>query len=306
MPIPDFQTLMLPVLRSLADGKPRSLTEIVETLAVEYKLSEAERSELMPNGASPRFNYIVRWSMTYLFKAMLASRKSRGVYSISERGTATLKENPARIDMRFLTRFPEYVEWRESSTRGDDERTAHPAHDGPAPRTPEEQIGGAYQEIRAALADDILDKVKSCSPRFFERLVVDLLVRMGYGGTLPEAGQVIGKSGDGGIDGLIKEDKLGLGAIYLQAKRWEGLVPVGAVRDFSGSLDAHGAKKGVMISTSSFTSDAKTYVTKTGEKKIVLIDGYELAQLMIDHDVGVTPVTSYTIKRIDSDYFEEE
>jgi restriction system protein len=209
--------------------------------------------------------------------------------------------------MRYLTRFPEYVEKRGQLRRGD--RTQETAQLPPSvstEATPEELIGAGYQTLRDKLTKEILSLIHACSPRFFERLVVQLLLRMGYGGSLQDAGQVIGKSGDGGIDGVIKEDRLGLDFVYVQAKRWENAVGRPQVQAFAGSLLGHGARKGVMITTSYFTPDAREYVKTTGDQKIVLIDGDELARLMIDYDVGVSTVNTYAIKKIDTDYFEEE
>lgn len=294
---------MLPALRFLKDGQVRSSSEIREELATQSSLTDEERNELLPSGTVPRYDNNVSWALTFLAKALLINKPSRGHYQISDRGREVLRTSPDRVDMRYLARFPEYVEWRGQSRRP---TSPTPPTRAPAEHTPEELIGSGYELLRDNLAKEIMERVRVCSPRFFERLVVALLLKMGYGGTLPEAGQVMGKSGDGGIDGLIKEDKLGLDVIYVQAKRWDGTVPAGAVRDFAGSLDYHGAKKGVFITTSSFTTDGRQFVGKIGEKKIVLIDGLELAQLMMDYDVGVTTVNTYAVKRMDSDYFEEE
>jgi len=305
MPIPDFQSLMLPIMRLMQDKETRKQAMIRDAMGKEFDLTEHERNELLPSGTVPRFDNNVSWALSYLSMAILLTKPSRGVYMISDRGLEALAGNPPRIDMKFLTRFPEYAERRRRATHGG-EQTAETTVEIQQHQTPEELIGSGYEQLRETLAATILDRVKQCSPRFFERLVVELLLKMGYGGTLRDAGQVIGRSGDGGIDGVIKEDKLGLDVVYIQAKRWEGTVPVNAVRDFSGSLDYHSAKKGVFISTSDYTSDARQFVSRIGEKKIVLIDGEELAQLMIDHDVGVSTVATYAVKKIDSDYFEEE
>jgi len=204
--------------------------------------------------------------------------------------------------MRFLRRFPAYNEWR--SQFGSDEEDSKEQNIAIDASTPQERMADGYKQFRAALADEVLTKVKTCSPRFFERLVVELLVKMGYGGSVEEAARVVGKSGDGGIDGIINEDKLGLDVVYIQAKRWEGTVGRPVVQAFAGSLEGVRARKGVMITTSSYSNDAEEYVQRI-EKKIILINGSRLAQLMIDHDIGVSTVTTYTIKRLDSDYFEE-
>jgi restriction system protein len=305
MPVPDFQSLMLPIMKLMSDKEMRKSATIREDMAKEFNLTESDRYELLPSGTVTRFDNNVSWALSYLSMAMLVTKPTRGQYVISDRGIEILKTMPSRIDMKFLNRFPEYAERRRRATHGG-EQPPEISAENQQHQTPEELIGSGYEQLRETLAATILDRVKQCSPRFFERLVVELLLKMGYGGTLRDAGQVIGRSGDGGIDGVIKEDKLGLDVVYIQAKRWEGTVPVGAVRDFSGSLDYHSAKKGVFISTSDYTSDARQFVSRIGEKKIVLIDGEELAQLMIDHDVGVSTVATYAVKKIDSDYFEEE
>jgi restriction system protein len=300
MPIPDFQKMFRPTLEFLNDGAIRHVKDIFEHLDGVFGLTEEERRDMVPSGQKSRFENRATWTLTHLFKAGLLEKPARGQYKITEVGKKALEVKNEEIDMRFLRRYPEYAEWR---TAGPSE--APKTHLEDTESTPDEQMADGYKLYRAALADEALSKVKSCSPRFFEQLVVDLLVRMGYGGSVEEAARVVGKTGDGGIDGIIKEDKLGLDIIYVQAKRWENVVGASSVRDFSGSLDYHGAKKGVFITTSQFTRDARDFVTRIGDKKIVLVDGFELAQLMIDHDIGVSTVTTYTIKRLDSDYFEE-
>ncbi len=213
-----------------------------------------------------------------------------------------LKEKPKRIDAAFLKRFPEFLEFVGAKK----DKQAAPASDElNNNETPEEMIEAAYQKLRQGLAVELLQTIKSCSPAFFERLVIDLLVKMGYGGTRKDAGQAIGKSGDGGIDGIIKEDRLGFDVVYVQAKRWDNVVSRPEIQKFAGALQGQRAKKGVFITTSSFTRDARDYVSMI-ESKIVLIDGDLLAQLMIDFNIGVTAVASYELKRVDSDYFTEE
>lgn len=303
MPIPDFQTIMLPALKILAKGEVMNTPQIREKLSKQFKLNEEEKNELLPSGTVPRFDNNVSWALTFLVKAKLIEKPTRGQYLLSERGKKTLRESPDRVDMRFLTRFPEYVEWRGQSKR---QATSTPANAQQIEHTPEELIGSGYQIFRETLTKEILERTRGCTPRFFERLVVELLLRMGYGGSLPEAGQIVGKSGDGGIDGVIKEDKLGLDFVYIQAKRWENSVGRPLVQAFAGSLLGHGARKGVMITTSYYTPEAREFVKTLGDQKIVLIDGNELAALMIDYNVGVSTVSTYEIKKIDSDYFEEE
>jgi restriction system protein len=249
----------------------------------------------------------VGWARTYMSKAALLEPTRRGHCRITDRGKAVLAERPSRIDVAFLERFPEFLEFRAL-------RRERPTVDAPEPRppdrsameeTPEEALEEAYQRLRGDLEAEILLKVKSCSPSFFERLVVELLVRMGYGGTLKDAGEAVGGSGDGGIDGIIKEDRLGLDVIYVQAKRWEATVGRPDIQRFAGALQGHRARKGVFITTSGFSREATDFV-KAIDPKLVLIDGSTLARLMIDHGVGVSTVRTFEVRKIDSDYFEEE
>jgi restriction system protein len=305
MAIPDYQTVMLPLLRFAADGQEHSKQESVEALAAEFGLSDADRRELLPSGRQATFDNRVAWATTYLKKAGLLAATRRAHFRITDRGREVLAEKPVRVNVKLLDRFPEFVEFRtRRNEEGQPEAPA--AMNLPASaQTPEEEIEAAYQRIRNDLADEVLQQIMSCSPSFFERLVVDLLVRMGYGGTRKDAGQAVGKSGDGGIDGIIKEDRLGLDVIYLQAKRWEGTVGRPEIQKFVGALQGQRAHRGVFITTSSFTKEAVHY-TSMIENKMVLIDGEMLAQLMIDHGVGVSSVASYEIKRVDTDYFSEE
>lgn len=303
MPIPDFQQLMLPMLRLAADGLDHSLSETIDYLAQQFGLDEDERRVLLPSGRQATFDNRIGWARTHLGKAGLLESPRRGLFHITDRGRALLQDNPSAITMPVLMRYPEYTDFR-ARTRGtneSDQTESVPTTE----RTPQETLELSYQSLRATLAQELLDRVKQSSPRFFEILVVDLLVAMGYGGSRRDAGQAIGRSGDSGIDGIIKEDKLGLDVIYIQAKRWEETVSRPTVQAFAGSLEGHRARKGVLITTSQFSSQAKDYVERI-EKKIILIDGEQLTQLMIDHNVGVASVTSYVVKRIDLDYFGDE
>jgi len=234
-------------------------------------------------------------------KAGLLESTGRGKFRITNRGLEILRSNPTGINTRFLKQFPEFLEFQNLSRQENkqDEKDEEPS------RTPEEVLEGSYQDLRRDLAQELLNRVKNSSPRFFERLVVDLLVALGYGGSRRDAGQAVGQSGDGGIDGIIKEDKLGLDVVYIQAKRWEATVGRPIVQAFAGSLEGQKARKGVLITASQFSQEAKDYVNRI-EKKIVLIDGEQLAQLMIDHGIGVTEVASYTVKKVDHDYFDDE
>jgi restriction system protein len=301
MAIPDYQTLMLPLLELASDQQEHSIAETVGSLAKEFKLTEQEQEELLPSGSESVFANRVRWARTFLKKAGLIEATGRGRFRISPRGLEVLKDKPRVIDNRLLSQFAEFQDFKSSAQMAI--VTAEPTKTAEA-HTPNELLDASYQELRQALAQEVLDHLKICSPRFFERVVVDLLVAMGYGGSRRDAGQAVGQSGDGGIDGIIKEDRLGLDAIYLQAKRWEGTVGRPVVQGFSGSLDGAKGRKGVLITTSQFSQDARDYVRHI-EKRIVLIDGRELAQLMIDCGLGVAEVAIYAVKRLDADYFDE-
>ncbi|KAE8761124.1 restriction endonuclease [Paraburkholderia madseniana] len=308
MPIPDYQTLMLPVLRAVADGQEHRFRSIVEKLADEYQLTDEERNTLLPSGTAPLFDNRVGWARTYLKQAGVVESKKRGYFNITERGKALLAQGPARIDNSTLDRYPEFATFRQKKT-GDAQATVTPVSQPgvTAPEidgsTPEESFAQAYQRLRANLEAELLDQVKSATPSFFERLVIDLLVAMGYGGSRQDAGSVIGRSGDGGIDGTIKEDKLGLDVIYVQAKKWEGAVGRPEIQKFAGALQGQRANKGVFITTSTFTREAKEYAGVIASK-IILVDGDQLVKLMVDHNVGVSTVSTFQVKKVDSDYFE--
>jgi len=306
--IPDFQTIMLPLLRQLKDGKEYKLDVIVDLMAKEFNITDEQRKELLPSGQTFVFGSRVGWARTYLKKAGLIDTPKRGYLKITETGLNVLKQNPNGINIAYLKQFPAFQDWQnikkdESSNNIDIEAIQSESINI---QTPEELLETSYQSIRKDLAQEILDKILNLSPAFFERLVVELLVKMGYGGSIQDAGRAIGKSGDEGIDGTIKEDKLGLDVIYIQAKRWQPGNVVGRpeIHKFIGALVGQGAKKGIFLTTSSFTKDAIGFIPKS-EMKIVLIDGMQLSQLMIDYNVGVTLQHQYEIKRIDNDYFEE-
>lgn len=304
MPIPDFQSAMLPVLRLAQDGKDHTLREAEEAIAVEFKATEEERNELLPSGRQRRLHNRVGWAKTYLQKAGLLEPNGRGRFRITPRGREVLQSNPSRIDMKFLEQFPEYNAFTALRREAPEAEPSAPELPS-ATETPEEILDASYQTLRRRLADELLDRIKACDPKFFEKLVIDLLVTMGYGGSRSDAGQAVGKSGDEGIDGIIKEDRLGLDVVYIQAKRWNNTVGRPVVQAFAGSLEGQRARKGVLITTSDFSREAREYVRQI-EKKIVLIDGGELAKLMIDHGVGVTEVATYTVKKLDLDYFGDE
>ena len=305
MAIPDYQSIMLPLLR-LSSANPAddlSLQEAISVLAGEFNLTEEDKSALLPSGRQATFVNRVGWAATYMKKAGLLEATRRGFFKISQRGLEVISQRPPAINVKFLNQFPEFIEFKamRSEKNGGDKD-----EDAADPRTPEESLEIEYQKIRSNLASLLLERIKQSSPPFFERLVVELLVKMGYGGSRADAGRAVGKSGDGGIDGIIKEDRLGLDVIYIQAKRWDEN-PVGRrdVQQFAGALQGQRATKGIFLTTSKFTNEAHDYVSKIGSK-IVLIDGEQLAQFMIDHNVGVSLSSSYEIKRIDSDYFSEE
>ncbi len=303
MAIPDFQTVMRPLLEVASDGKQHSNRDAREILALRFKLTDGEKNALLPSGRQGIFMNRVAWAKAYLQQAGLLETPQRGHFRITERGRQALEKAPERITIGFLQQFPEFVEFR-SPTRRQQHNQLEPETEE-AGRTPEETLEAAHLSLRTELAAELLTRVKKSSPNFFERLVVELLLKMGYGGSREEAGEAVGSSGDEGIDGVINEDRLGLDTIYLQAKRWEGTVGRPEIQKFVGALHGKRAKKGVFITTSSFSGDARDYV-KNIEPKVVLIDGRQLADLMIDFNIGVDPVIAYEIKKITLDYFEEE
>jgi restriction system protein len=301
MPIPDYQSIMLPLLKYAGDSKEHSMRDVIEVLAKEFNLTEQERKEILPSGLQSIFNNRVGWARTYMSKAGLLEAPRRGYFKITARGREVLKQKPKEINAKFLKQFPEFVEFqtvrKEDETEIESEKVTE--------KTPEESLEFAYQKIRRDLSAELLNKIKGASPAFFERLVVELLVKMGYGGSRKDAGKAIGGSGDGGIDGIIKEDRLGLDIIYIQAKRWDGMVGRPEIQKFVGALQGQRAKKGVFLTTSRFSDDARDYASSI-DSKVVLIDGVQLAQLMIDNEIGVSKIASYELKKIDSDYFSDE
>jgi len=300
--IPKYEKIMLPFLKCLADGKEHSLSETHDELADQFGLTDEELRELLPSGRQPIFRNRVGWARTYLKKAGLLTSPKRAHFKISDEGIALLNENPQEITSKFLTRYEEFVAFQ--SIKRTQKDTALNNNEENTDQTPEESLEYAYQKLHSELSKELLAIIKSCTAAFFEKLVIDLLITMGYGGSRKEAGQAMGKSGDGGIDGIINEDKLGLDVIYLQAKRWENTVPVKEIRDFTGALASKKAKKGIFITTSNFPKSVYEFVSQV-EYKIILIDGEKLASLMIEHSVGLATINTYHVKTIDSDYFEE-
>jgi restriction system protein len=293
---------MLPLLRVATDGKEHSLAEARMRLATEFQLDQAAQEERLPSGRQARFSNRVAWAKVYLEQAGLLSSPRRAHFVITDRGREVLRAAPARVDIRFLERYPEFVEFRSARGRVDaPPPVLDPADDS---ETPEEALEAAHAKIKARLASELLTLVKRGSPAFFEKLVVELLLKMGYGGSRADAGQAVGRSGDEGIDGLISEDRLGLDVVYLQAKRWDGSVGRPEIQKFVGALHGKRARKGVFITTGTFSADATAYVEHI-DPKVVLIDGRRLTELMIDFEVGVTTARTYRVKRTDSDYFDE-
>ncbi len=307
MAVPDYQSVMLPLLKFAAQkGTETSTSEAVEALAKELGLSEDDLKEMLPSGIQLTFVNRVAWASTYMKKAGLLEATRRGFYQITDRGRDLLKKQPKTINVKLLKQYPEFIEFQQlKGTRSGDKLTESKGTSDISTATPSEALEAAYENLRDELSDELLARLKKISPAFFERVVVELLVKMGYGGSRADAGKAIGRSGDGGIDGIIKEDKLGLDVVYIQAKRWDNN-PVGRpdVMQFADALQAQRANKGIFITTSRFTDDARIYVFQIGSK-IVLIDGEQLTSLMIEHDVGVSTVSLYPVKKVDSDYFEE-
>ncbi|MDP3745203.1 MAG: restriction endonuclease [Methylotenera sp.] len=302
MAIPDFQLVMLPLLNFSADQAEHSLQDAVESLAVKFELTAEERQELLPSGKQARFDNRVAWARSYFKQAGLVENTRRGYFKISQRGLDLLKTNPEKINKKTLEQYPEFLDFQNVRK---EIQEVEPVIDEPEKQTPEEQLENAYKTLTDGLASEIIQLVKTCSPSFFERLVVELLLAMGYGGTRVDAGRAIGQSGDGGIDGIIDEDRLGLDSIYIQAKRWEGVVGRPEIQKFVGALQGQRAHKGVFITTSDFTKEAQEYV-KNINTKVVLMNGFTLAKLMIENNVGVSMAATYQVKKIDTDYFIDD
>ena len=297
--IPDYQTCMLPLLKYAADNKEHKFSDAVDVLSNQFKLTKEEREELLPSKTQEVISNRIGWARTYMKKAGLLEDTRRGYFKITERGLGVINENLEKITTKYLGKFDEFKEFRQKHNEKESISENITTNDA----TPEEMLETGYAKLSENLVDDILSKIAECSPSFFEHLVVDLLVHMGYGGSFSEAAQIVGKSGDEGIDGIIKEDKLGLDTIYIQAKRWKGVVGRPEIQKFAGALLGQKASKGVVITTSTFTKEADEYASSV-DRKVVLIDGEKLASLMIEHNVGISTIRTFEIKRIDSDYFE--
>jgi restriction system protein len=310
MPIPEFNEIKAPALQFFADGQPHKVSELFTALADYFKLSEEEKNELLPSGTQRRWHNRANWACYDLFRAGLLDRPKKGLYVITEIGKKIAEQKPKLIDRDFLMQFPQFVQFvqvsgSKKSTEGDKEHPS-PLNDQSAKgETPEELIDFAYQTLNSTLRKEILELTKKMDPFRFEKLVVDLLVAMGYGGSREEAAQVTKASGDEGIDGIINEDRLGLDVIYLQAKRWQQTVGRKEIQSFVGALAGQQAHKGVFITTSDFADTAIAYAKKVSQK-VILIDGDKLADLMIKHNIGVTLSHAYEVKHVDSDYFDQD
>lgn len=304
--VPDFQTLMLPVLQQLAVGGEQASTAVRQAIAEQFCLSADDLALLLPSGRQTTFGNRVAWALSYLKQAHLAESPHRGVYRVTPRGGEVLKEQPERIDIAYLMRYPEFVAFR---TAGSETPQSNPTPTKETtdltPLTPDEQIRLGQTRLQANLAAEVLERVRQVSPKFFEELVVELLVAMGYGGSHEDASSVVGGGGDEGIDGIIKEDRLGLDTIYIQAKRWKDNVGRPEIQRFAGALQGQRARKGVFITTSAFTADARSYTAHL-QITIVLIDGPQLAQLMLENGLGVSLTETVKLLRLDEDYFIEE
>lgn len=299
MAVPGFQTWFLPLLASVRDGQVHKISELYVRLADEMRLSDEDRGELLASGGQAIYVNRIGWARTYLKKAGLLESPSKGLLKITDRGLSVLSKKPPALTIKFLKQFPEFVEFHTYKGDGRPVGAIEPIEE-----TPRDTLERVHRGLNEQLATDLIERIKKMPPPFFERLVVDLLLRMGYGGSREDAGRTLGKSGDGGVDGVINEDRLGLDMVYIQAKRWDGTVGRPVVQAFAGSLDGVRARKGVLITTSAFSADAHSFVQAI-EKRIVLIDGPLLAKLMIQHSVGVALEATYEIKRLDTDFFED-
>jgi len=301
MPVPDYQSIMLPLLKCVADEQIHKFRELIKLLAQKFELTEEDRRELLPSGKQPLFDNRVGWANTYLKKAGLLQSEKRGFVQITNLGLEVLNSNPEKINAAFLRQYDSFNEF--VGTNGKDSLASIEQTEESDNQTPKEKFEVAYQQINRLLIGQLFDQLAKIDPYKFEELVLDLLQAIGYGGNRSEAAQVTKKSADGGIDGIINEDRLGLDKIYIQAKRYNNTVPVKEVRDFAGAMLAHNARKGVFITTSDFPSSAKDFAKKI-DRTLILIDGKRLAELMIEYNIGISPKETFVYKEIDSDYFE--
>lgn len=304
MPIPTYEEALLPILNYLADGQVHTTKEIQAKLTEYFSVTPEELDVTVPSGQAKLFLNRVGWALTYLKKAGLIVSPQSRQYQFTLRGQNVLATTPERLTAKDLMQYPEFGASRNTVVNTDTSNAGNQDTTEMSTKTPEELIEEGYQIMRSVLAEDLLQKIATQSPSFFEQAVLDLLVRMGYGGSLKDAAQIVGKSGDEGIDGIIKEDSLGLDVIYVQAKRWKNNVGSPEIQGFIGALQLKGAHKGIFITTSAFTPPARDVANRVNNR-IVLIDGQKLANLMIEYGVGVTTETVYEVKRINNDYFVE-
>jgi restriction system protein len=303
MPVPPFHEMLLPLLRRCADGNEWTIAALRGPIADDFALTDAERQELLPSGTQTRFVNRLCWAKIYLERAGLIARVRRGMFTISAAGRTVLAENPAAIDLDYLNRFESFRSFRQSRASADD--AAGQSQPEPTAETPDAVLERAHEALNDELAAQLLDEIADHTPDFFEKVVLDLMKAMGYGGWGDAAGRLTNAGADEGIDGIIHEDRLGLETIYLQAKRWQDSVGRPEIHKFVGALHGRRARKGVFVTTSTFTREAVDYAAQI-DTKIVLVDGRTLARLMILHDVGCAPAHTFVVKKLDSDYFVEE
>lgn len=299
MAIPDYQTIMLPLLKLVKQHGDISFSKATAIIADQFNLTDQEKRQLLSSGKQAVINSRVSWANTYLKKAGLLFSPQRGILSLTEQGKDVLSQNPESINVDYLQQFPDFAAFKNAT-----HQKSKPQIENRNLETPEEILEEAYFQIKEQALSDVLEKIKSCSPLFFENLVVDTIVKMGYGGSHKDAGQAIGRSGDEGIDGIINEDRLGLDVIYLQAKRWTGNISRPEIQKFAGALQGKRAKKGIFITTSDYTSEAREYA-KNIDAKIILISGQQLVELMWEYSIGLSSAGTYELKKLDLDYFNE-
>ena len=304
MPIPDYQSIMLPILKLISDRQEYSNKELVKKVAAHFSMTDKEQSEMLPSQRQSVLSNRVAWAIAYLKKAGLITSPRRGIQTLTLRGKQALAQRPETINNSFLMQYPEFCDF-VGKEKSSDSVLINGIIRPIEVRTPQEIMAESYREINSALASELIEQILHLPPGFFERLVLDLLLAMNYGGSPEDAAQVVGKSGDEGIDGIIKQDRLGLDIIYVQAKRWKENVGGPIVQAFIGALHLRSAQRGILITTSCFTSQAKELAAKSATR-VILIDGILLAQLMIEHNIGVAIETEYKLKRIDTDYFADD